>query len=161
MAMVYHLGIDVGTSSVKITAAREQEWVVDGGSDDKENNHKLVVLNSWQQAYDYSQPKYDEKSGGVDAFISAESPPSSMADEKTVSGRTAQSDGGRDRFMEQDAGAIINSVFRCLHQAMRVLRSLDSFKLKRIAVCGQMHGVILWSHGNILHRYYYFINVLS
>ena len=123
----YFMGIDLGTSSVKVTITKRLN------AEDQSSNNNGSVVCSWQEAYGNQQH-------------------SSVADEDYLSSVPTEADDAntvaRDLTDEQNATVVINSLLKCLQHTMSLLADVSSNgKLQRIAVCGQMHGVILWNEG--------------
>lgn len=50
---------------------------------------------------------------------------------------------GTDQFLKMEQTAI--KIFKTLHTLLCSLDPVLSARISRIAICGQMHGVILWS----------------
>lgn len=105
--MVAYLGIDLGTSSVKVTAAEDE-------------GQGLTTVDSWQEAYCF----------------------------RDSSDQTANKESNNTCLhVEQPAANIFDALGKCLCQFMSTVQDRYHSKLKGVAVCGQMHGVILWSKG--------------
>ncbi|XP_067930115.1 sedoheptulokinase-like [Watersipora subatra] len=118
-----YVGIDVGSSSVKVSVV---EW--------SPSLRRLSTLNSCQKPYQ-------------DTRQSCNPMQHVMAERGSALCSTSL-------LNEQKAEVIINSINKCFHEAMHIRKERPASPLlvKKVAVCGQMHGVIMWSRGTKVVR---------